>query len=106
MIFVVALPVVVQLVDVADGLAAADALALHLPVDAVLVRGIDVDGEDIGLILQYKVCRAAHTDVAFIVQQFPQDLGLVVEQVLVADEVAALRWDKAAVVDMLGYAVE
>ena len=40
-----------------------------------------VDGEDIGLILQYKVCRVAHTDVAFIVQQFPQDLGLVVEQV-------------------------
>ena len=96
----------VQLVDVADGLAAADALALHLPVDAVLVRGIDVDGEDIGLILQYKVCRAAYTDIAFLVQQFPQDLGLVVEQVLVADEVAALRWDKAAVVDMLGYTVE
>ena len=106
MILIVTFPIVVELINVVDGLAASDALALHLPVDAVLVRGIDVDGEDIGLILQYKVCRAAYTDVAFIVQQFPQDLGLVVEQVLVADEVAALRWDKAAVVDMLGYAVE
>ena len=87
-------------------LAAADALALHLPLDAILIGGIDVDSQHIGLIFQHKVRRAAYADIAFLVQQFPQDLGLVVEEVLVADEVAALRRDEAAVVDMLRYAVE
>ena len=100
MILVVTFPIVVELINVVDGLAASDALALHLPLNAVLIGRVDVDGQHVGFVFQHKIRRAAHADVAFLVQQLPQDLGLIVEKVLVADEIAALRRDDAAVVDM------
>ena len=40
----------VELINVPDGLTAADALPIHLPLDAILVGGIDVNGQHVGLI--------------------------------------------------------
>ena len=42
------------------------------------------------------------TLVAFLVQQLPQHLSLIVEQVLVGSEVVALRGDQLSVVELFG----
>ena len=98
MVFVIAFAVAVQLVNIVLGLAAANALALHLALHTPVIGGIHIHGQHVGLIPQNKVRRAAHADIAFLVQQLPQHLGLVVEQVFIADKVAAFRRDGAAVI--------
>ena len=49
-VLVIALAVMVELINVPDGLIAADALPLHLPLDAILVGGVDVNGQHVGLV--------------------------------------------------------
>ena len=106
MVAVVVVAVFVQPVDVPLGPGAGDALAAHLAADAVLVGGVQKHRKHPRLVTQHKVRRAADTDVAFLVQQAAQHLGLVGKQRPVGQEVAAFGRDVGAVVDAAGHLVQ